>query len=155
MAATGTPTPNLGLRIPVGTDPASVDDINYNSNLLDTVLGAVGNISVKDQLDELSDQIATKVPTESVSGFRIRKCANIVTVNIDKSVTKSGTGWGNIGVLPTGYKPDIMMYFVGIDNNSADDKQLFLRANTNGDIDVDFLSAGTVQVRATLTFVIS
>lgn len=59
MAATGTPTPNLGLRIPVGTDPASVDDINYNSNLLDTVLGAVGNISVKDQLDELSDQIAS------------------------------------------------------------------------------------------------
>ena len=58
MAATGTPTPNLGLRIPVGTDPASVDDINYNSNLLDTVLGAVGNTSVKDQLDELSDQIA-------------------------------------------------------------------------------------------------
>ena len=60
MAATGTPTPNLGLRIPVGTDPASVDDINYNSNLLDTALGAVGNTSVKDQLDELSDQIATK-----------------------------------------------------------------------------------------------
>ena len=60
MAATGTPTPNLGLRIPVGTDPASVDDINYNSNLLDTVLGAVGNISVKDQLDELSDQIANR-----------------------------------------------------------------------------------------------
>lgn len=61
MAATGTPTPNLGLRIPVGTDPASVDDINYNSNLLDTVLGAVGNTSVKDQIDELSDQIATKM----------------------------------------------------------------------------------------------
>lgn len=59
MAATGTPTPNLGLRIPVGTDPASVDDINYNSNLLDTVLGAVGNTSVKDQLDGLSDQIVS------------------------------------------------------------------------------------------------
>ena len=66
MAATGTPTPNLGLRIPVGTDPASVDDINYNSNLLDTVLGAVGNKSVKDQLDELSDQIAKKVKIVSV-----------------------------------------------------------------------------------------
>ena len=64
MAATGTPTPNLGLRIPVGTDPASVDDINYNSNLLDTVLGAVGNTSVKDQLDELSDQIA------SINGYQ-------------------------------------------------------------------------------------
>ena len=58
MAATGTPTPNLGLRIPVGTDPASVDDINYNSNLLDTKIGAVGNTPVQDQIDELSGQIA-------------------------------------------------------------------------------------------------
>ena len=73
MAATGTPTPNLGLRIPVGTDPASVDDINYNSNLLDTALGAVGNTSVKDQLDELSDQIATinnKLPITATNTYR-------------------------------------------------------------------------------------
>lgn len=51
MAATGTPTPNLGLRIPVGTDPASVDDINYNSNVLDTKIGAVGSTSVQDQIN--------------------------------------------------------------------------------------------------------
>lgn len=51
MSATGTPTPNIGLRIPLGTDPASVDDINYNSNLIDTKLGAVGNDSVQDQID--------------------------------------------------------------------------------------------------------
>lgn len=57
MAATGTPTPNIGLRIPLGTDPASVDDINYNSNLLDTKLGAVGNDSVQDQIDTLNDKI--------------------------------------------------------------------------------------------------
>lgn len=57
MAATGTPTPNLGLRIPVGTDPASVDDINYNSNLLDTKLGAIGNDSVQDQIDTLNSKI--------------------------------------------------------------------------------------------------
>ena len=59
MAATGTPTPNIGLRIPLGTDPASVDDINYNSNLLDTKLGAVGNDSVQDQIDTLNGNIAS------------------------------------------------------------------------------------------------
>ena len=60
MAATGTPTPNIGLRIPQGTDPASVDDINYNSNLIDTKLGAVGNDSVQDQIDSLNSNIANK-----------------------------------------------------------------------------------------------
>ena len=59
MAATGTPTPNIGLRIPIGTDPASVDDINYNSNLLDTKLGAVGSDSVQDQIDTLNGNITT------------------------------------------------------------------------------------------------
>ena len=58
MAATGTPTPNIGLRIPQGTDPASVDDIYYNSNLLDTKLGAVGNTSVQDQIDSLNSNLA-------------------------------------------------------------------------------------------------
>ena len=58
MSATGTPTPNIGLRIPLGTDPASVDDINYNSNLIDTKLGAVGNDSVQDQIDTLSTNTA-------------------------------------------------------------------------------------------------
>ena len=57
MAATGTPTPNIGLRIPQGTDPASVDDINYNSNLLDTKLGAVGETSVQDQIDSLNSKV--------------------------------------------------------------------------------------------------
>ena len=60
MAATGTPTPNIGLRIPQGTDPASVDDINYNSNLLDTKLGAVGNTSVQDQIDSLNSNLSSK-----------------------------------------------------------------------------------------------
>lgn len=59
MAATGTPTPNIGLRIPLGTDPASVDDINYNSNLLDTKLGAVGSDSVQDQIDTLNSNIGS------------------------------------------------------------------------------------------------
>lgn len=56
MAATGTPTPNIGLRRAQGTDPASVDDINYNSALIDTKLGAVGNSSVQDQIDTLNSK---------------------------------------------------------------------------------------------------
>lgn len=63
MAATGTPTPNIGLRIPLGTDPASVDDINYNSNLIDTKLGAVGNDSVQDQIDDLNSKLTTLNPS--------------------------------------------------------------------------------------------
>ena len=65
MAATGTPTPNIGLRIPIGTDPASVDDINYNSNLIDTKLGAVGSDSVQDQIDTLNGKIRKTI---SISG---------------------------------------------------------------------------------------
>jgi len=59
MAATGTPTPNIGLRRPQGTDPASVDDINYNSNLIDTKLGAVGNTSVQEQINSLNSKLST------------------------------------------------------------------------------------------------
>jgi len=57
MAATGTPTPNIGLKRPLGTDPASVDDINYNSNLIDTKLGPVGNTSVQAQINELNSNL--------------------------------------------------------------------------------------------------
>ena len=57
MAATGTPTPNIGLRCPQGTDPASVDDINYNSGVIDTKLGAVGNTSVQAQIDALNSKL--------------------------------------------------------------------------------------------------
>lgn len=59
MAATGTPTPNIGLRRPQGTDPASVDEINYNSNLIDTKLGPVGNTSVQAQIDGLNSKLET------------------------------------------------------------------------------------------------
>ena len=58
MAATGTPTPNLGLRIPLGTDPASVDDINYNSNALDTIIGDIGDTSVTAQLGAANNRIS-------------------------------------------------------------------------------------------------
>lgn len=49
MAATGTPTPNLGLRIPLGTDPADVADINANSNTLDTVIGNPEELETTEQ----------------------------------------------------------------------------------------------------------
>lgn len=66
MAATGTPTPNIGLRRPQGTDPASVDDINYNSARIDTVLGAVGSTSVKSQIDALNSNLTAMVPSKIV-----------------------------------------------------------------------------------------
>ena len=59
MAATGTPTTNLGLRRPQGTDPASVDDINYNSEVIDTKLGAVGSTSVQEQINTLNSKLTT------------------------------------------------------------------------------------------------
>lgn len=59
MAATGTPTTNIGLRRPQGTDPASIDDINYNSEVIDTKLGAVGSTSVQEQINTLNSKIVT------------------------------------------------------------------------------------------------
>ena len=73
MAATGTPTPNIGLRIPQGTDPASVDDINYNSNLIDTKLGAVGNDSVQDQIDSLNSKFVQYNGTKTSSATGLIK----------------------------------------------------------------------------------
>ena len=58
MAASGTPTTNLGLRIPLGTDAASVADINYNSNVQDQKIGAVGNTSLQAQVDACADGLA-------------------------------------------------------------------------------------------------
>lgn len=81
MAATGTPTPNIGLRIPQGTDPASVDDINYNSNLLDTKLGAVGNTSVKDQIDSLNSK-TPKIEHRAITYYISETLAANETLNI-------------------------------------------------------------------------
>ena len=100
MAATGTPTPNLGLRIPVGTDPASVDDINYNSNLLDTVLGAVGNTSVKDQLDGLSDQIANLITVKSTPLSVETNASGFITLGINASYCPVGLNIPGYIVIP-------------------------------------------------------
>lgn len=85
MAATGTPTPNIGLRIPLGTDPASVDDINYNSNLIDTKLGAVGNDSVQDQIDDLN----SKINILSANTDAISDCNSISATGIYKAVNST------------------------------------------------------------------
>lgn len=58
MAATGTPTPNIGLRIPQGTDPASVADINYNSTVIDQKVGPVGNTSLQEQINSAEEAMA-------------------------------------------------------------------------------------------------
>lgn len=67
MAATGTPTTNIGLRRPQGTDPASVDDINYNSELIDTKLGAVGDTSLQAQVTALNSNTAKKGYVQKLS----------------------------------------------------------------------------------------
>lgn len=97
MAATGTPTPNIGLRRPQGTDPASVDDINYNSNLIDTKLGAVGNTSVQEQINSLNSKFATTVKITSVGRYSGDGIAAGETSLY--TITFSGSD------IPTGYKP--------------------------------------------------
>ena len=143
MAATGTPTPNLGLRIPVGTDPASVDDINYNSNLLDTVLGAVGNISVKDQLDELSDQIASFDVTQSLTiqtGFSgsltmkaktlERRCVVYGTLTCTSTRTK-GTIYGLANLLNNNYRPLGLVTQICLAENSDTVYEAMITKNTS------------------------
>ena len=106
MAATGTPTPNIGLRIPQGTDPASVDDINYNSNLLDTKLGAVGNTSVQDQIDSLNSKISTIKTLEVPHGTINAGASSTVETPITKKMYIIGYSVGgsyNSDCIPWSY----------------------------------------------------
>ena len=116
MAATGTPTPNIGLRIPQGTDPASVDDINYNSNLLDTKLGAVGGTSVQDQIDSLnsnftpsSDAVSTTSWTTHQTALiaSVSKSGNIATLNLRMVFTDGYKLPVNTDfvLIPSGFRP--------------------------------------------------
>ena len=119
MAATGTPTPNIGLRTPQGTDPASVDDINYNSNLIDTKLGAVGNDSVQDQIDSLNSKVThiyfdsnnLITPLDSSSTVKtfetVGKNVCITFRGEDRSHTENET----FMQIPTGYRPGGDRYF--------------------------------------------
>ena len=119
MAATGTPTPNIGLRRAQGTDPASVDDINYNSALIDTKLGAVGNSSVQDQIDSLNGKI-TPSWTLLNSSYNLYYCKFGAAVCI--KATKYGVGIDSdtdIGQLPAGYRPYAEIRFPAYNNQSA------------------------------------
>ena len=102
MAATGTPTPNIGLRIPQGTDPASVDDINYNSNLLDTKLGAVGNTSVQDQIDSLNSKLATIADVSVETSMSSVSCASGSFTTIDTFVPPSNGIYAFVATLDFG-----------------------------------------------------
>lgn len=127
MAATGTPTPNIGLRCAQGTDPASVDDINYNSNLLDTKLGAVGNDSVQDQLDSLKSKIVSydlgmseTLPSLVPPG--------LVGFGISSSVTVGGNSIP-AGTRFFGYVAASIGHFVGVANGNA---LYMIRKDSNG-----------------------
>ena len=144
MAATGTPTPNIGLRIPIGTDPASVDDINYNSNLLDTKLGAVGSDSVQDQIDTLNGNIAslgTPVSwTPSMSGTTLTNAgSNYVKIGklvylfcaFSCSIAVGDSGQLDIAI-PSAVAPgnDFQTVFTPVCINAG--KQLYGRIYSNG-----------------------
>ena len=149
MAST---TTNIGLTKPAGTDQALISAINGNMDIIDTKMGAVGNTSVQSQITSLSDQIATKTPSQSVTGFRIKKSANVVNVSIDKSVSAQSAGWKIVGQLPSGYIPSVACYFVGF-NNSTDESMNF-RVTATGDVDVYINAAMDVTVRASVSFIV-
>ena len=139
MAATGTPTPNIGLRIPQGTDPASVDDINYNSNLLDTKLGAVGNTSVQDQIDSLNSNLASLLNLYSTNaGIK-----SIVSTNSGVHMTYTGNTaftmivtnqnvCAHISKLGGGASPEIHYIYGQFNNYSTNATEAYL--NTGGSV---------------------
>lgn len=143
MAATGTPTPNIGLRRPQGTDPASVDDINYNSNLLDTKLGAVGNTSVQEQINSLNSKISTylnaydsRVKNAAPSdNAKVTKRGNVVSLTgyIEYLITPT-SAQTSVLVLPQAYCPNENEYFTCI--RESDGVMFVLQASNAGNINI-------------------
>lgn len=127
MAATGTPTTNIGLRRPQGTDPASVDDINYNSELIDTKLGAVGDTSLQAQVTALNSNIAKignytsafATPGNNVT-FAPPKDAGIIVFKMPTTATTANTAFGYY-VKQNGY-----LLFAMVTNHSS------ITVTTNG-----------------------
>ncbi len=57
-------TTNLGLKMPEYSDQADIQDINDNMEILDGKMGAVGNTSVQEQIDDVVQEIgSTALPT--------------------------------------------------------------------------------------------
>lgn len=154
MAATGTPTPNIGLRIPQGTDPASVDDINYNSNLLDTKLGAVGNTSVQDQIDSLNSKLSVSTPSitkgstiTSGSSVNARQCANVVTIASDVTTNTTLTGYVTIATCEK--HPHTNEYITWVDTQG---NTKMGRLSSGGELQI-YNPANNTNYMATITFV--
>lgn len=151
MAATGTPTPNIGLRIPQGTDPASVDDINYNSNLLDTKLGAVGNTSVQDQIDSLNSKstgtISKTISDGTLTDTTCTKVGNTVFASGRiHTISPSVTANGQFFQLPEGFRP--VSSFRGIGYISVDSVgfvPVFSTISTNGSVSLNYSSSATAN----------
>lgn len=156
MAATGTPTPNIGLRIPQGTDPASVDDINYNSNLLDTKLGAVGNTSVQDQIDSLNSKIDNldsgdvtslcTINTTNCSNASVYKYGNIIIIT---GGTKSGVTGTNLTLVTVPYTLRRAYCYIGSYNTKVVGEGIIgagshdLKANISKSTDVGYFNIVT------------
>lgn len=144
MAATGTPTPNIGLRIPLGTDPASVDDINYNSNLIDTKLGAVGNDSVQDQIDDLNSKITSLQARYARYDYDVPANSSVYTnlyTIINNSKPSSSTVLGIVGFSTN----DQSVFLVSIKyENSNYSVQIRNVSNTaiSNHIDIYYLTIG-------------
>lgn len=160
MAATGTPTTNLGLRRPQGTDPASVDDINYNSELIDTKMGPVGNTSLQAQVNALNSQLASDWGTKTTDWLAsaeqdssgaaavFSKSGNIVTISI---VTASHAHNENdqIATIETGYRPNATINTVG----SVGTTPCIVRFGTDGRVTIWLLSGSvTGRLYVTATF---
>ncbi len=152
MAATGTPTPNIGLRIPLGTDPASVDDINYNFNLIDTKLGAVGNDSVQDQIDDLNSNLtatndrtltkryysAVTINTTNTSwswstGY-IQLVGDLIIYSSGISPKTATNDWLRVATVESSYKPAYEVRTVCVAEDGTASR--VIRIDTNGNIEI-------------------
>ena len=94
-------TANLGLKKPEYSDQADIGDINYNMEILDDKLGAVGNTSVQGQINEVNTKIgSTVLPTT----------AQTLTGAIDEHETDLGTKADKVASATNGH-------FAGLDGN--------------------------------------
>lgn len=152
MAATGTPTTNIGLRRPQGTDPASVDDINYNSELIDTKLGAVGSTSVQEQINTLNSKLAlstltiTRTENSFVSATELARCsaykrAGILCLNFNATLSgASMSDFVEVGVI-SGWSSPTSPFLVMMPQN-GEAKPVVLQVSTSGSIKI-YGSQGT------------
>lgn len=156
MAATGTPTTNIGLRRPQGTDPASVDDINYNSQRIDAVFGAIGNTSVKAQLNALDDKIGqftdAGVYTVPKSGSITLEISNSTTIFLCISHNGNGTAFLGMWLISVGTGQSSVNNILPssvISVTSSGNKQMTV-SNSNANYDSNF-SMFRVYGNATVT----